>query len=160
MKQIHALVVAEDADNPGDPLYRLECPGVTDDCRAYEDCVADADEVAALDRAADDGDDTPTAHGVEHRHIDGMWMAATDHCLYATHPLLPDCGEYLTTTPGRYEVTCHYIGDGDIELLLSPVHACPPSGSNTMPCCGKTILSAATTDRITIHPELVTCNRG
>lgn len=38
-----------------------------------------------------------------------------------------------------------------------PVHACPPDGSSTMPCCGRTPFEVPPTDRMTVQPELVTC---
>lgn len=37
------------------------------------------------------------------------------------------------------------------------IHACPPKGSGTMPCCDRSPFEAPRTDRITSYSELVTC---
>lgn len=46
--------------------FDVTCPGVTDHCRAYTDCLADAAERAVLDFG-----DPPMVHGVLHMQIDG-----------------------------------------------------------------------------------------
>ena len=36
-------------------------------------------------------------------------------------------------------------------------HRCPPEGSGTMPCCGRTPFEVPRWHRMTLDPELVTC---
>jgi len=45
----------------------------------------------------------------------------------------------------------------DREATAETVHLCPHAGRSVMPCCGKLVLEAPRTDRITLDPELVTC---
>lgn len=115
----HILVVTADAEDPDPDLYEydVECPGVADDCRRYEDCLATADEVAALQSAADNGSEA-VAHGRKHLHIDGMWMAATDLCYVATHDGMPDAvaGRF---EPGRHPITWD-VGDGTELIVFAP----------------------------------------
>ena len=42
------------------------------------------------------------------------------------------------------------------EVVREVVHRCPIGRSGTMPCCGRTPFERLA-DRMTIHPELVTC---
>lgn len=37
------------------------------------------------------------------------------------------------------------------------VHAAPPIGTGTMPCCGKTPLEVSHDDHMTVHRDQVTC---
>lgn len=37
------------------------------------------------------------------------------------------------------------------------VHACPPGDAAVTPCCGRTPFELPRSDRITLHPTLVTC---
>lgn len=39
------------------------------------------------------------------------------------------------------------------------VHACPPAGSATMPCCGRTPFEVALSERMSADPSAVTCSR-
>jgi hypothetical protein len=43
------------------------------------------------------------------------------------------------------------------EKSAEVVHRCPPEGTSVMPCCGRTPFEVATTDRLTVHAEHVTC---
>lgn len=105
----HVLVVTADPDDPERLDYSVECPGVTDECRMYRDCLAGKAERSALDRAADDGEPL-VAHGKRHLKVDGAWMAETDHCYAQGHDGLPD------TAVDRFPVGRHPIewdtGDG------------------------------------------------
>jgi hypothetical protein len=116
----HFLIVAADPDNPGDEdlyEYEVECPGVTDACRRYEDCVPDDHERTLLEEAVDN-ETEPIAHGVKHLLLDGMWCAATDRCNVRDHDALPN------EVAGRFPVGRHAIdfdfGDAtEIEVFLS-----------------------------------------
>lgn len=110
----HILVVTVDPEDLDVIDCTVECPGVTDECREYRDCVADDAERAALVRADDDG--LPTvAHGQRHLMIDGMWMAETDFCYVQGHDGLPD--EVVDRfPPGRHPIE-HDVGDGT-ELFV------------------------------------------
>lgn len=46
------------------------------------------------------------------------------------------------------------------EFLTSPVHACPPGDSGTMPCCGRTPFEVPEWHRMTVDPALVTCGKA
>lgn len=43
------------------------------------------------------------------------------------------------------------------EHFAENVHACPPTGTTVMPCCGRTPLEVPRTDRMTAHRDQVTC---
>lgn len=50
------------------------------------------------------------------------------------------------------------IGLVESEAVASEtIHQCPPSGSTTMPCCGRTPFEVPSTDRMCTDPEQVTC---
>jgi len=108
----HFLIVTTDPDDPNDAdlfEYMVECPGVTDECRRYEDCVPNDAERELLDKAMDN-EAEPVAHGVKHLEIDGTWCAATNLCNVRDHDGLPDA------VTGRFTVGRHAIdwdfGDG------------------------------------------------
>lgn len=99
----HVLVVTADPDDPENLTYEIECPGVSDTCRQYLDCVAGDAEQVALEQAADD-DRPRMSHGKRHLKIDGTWMAETDFCYVQGHDRLPD------SVVGRFPVGRHPIG--------------------------------------------------
>jgi hypothetical protein len=97
--------------------YALECPGVTDQCRAWLDCV----EPGCAERrqvAADRGDDPVVVHGREHRFIDIGWAMKTDRCLYADSDHLSEVASALGLPAGRHLVDVDYRGDGEIDLIV------------------------------------------
>ena len=115
----HFLIVTADHEDPGDPdlfSYAVECPGVTDECRRYEDCVATDTERQLLEAAQDNGTE-PVTHGVKHLMIDAVWCAATQMCNVRDHDGLPDA------VAGRFPVGRHAIdwdfGDGT-EIAVYP----------------------------------------
>ncbi|MEU4399760.1 hypothetical protein [Micromonospora orduensis] len=114
----HVLVVTRPTE-PGviDPTYTIECPGVTDDCRSYEDCRPEQAEIDLLDDA---DDEAPVAHGVRHRHLNDLWMAATDQCYLATDADgVADAADELKLAPGRYPVKAIFDPDfGSVEELV------------------------------------------
>jgi hypothetical protein len=68
-------------------------------------------------------DDTES-HGVDHRHIDGMWMKPTENCYLQWLDCMPDAASDLATRadlgPGSYPVSFDYTGEGWYELELAP----------------------------------------
>jgi hypothetical protein len=115
--QPHILTVTETTYRDIDDVeieydYALTCPGVTDHCRAFVDCVANDDEREFLEDA-----DDPIAHGKKHIMIDALWMAATDDCLYVGHDNLPDEAARLGLPAGYHAVDVDYRGDGEINLI-------------------------------------------
>lgn len=124
MSKTHTLIITV---TPGaDPTevdhwqeFAVDCPGVTDACRAWQECQvagcpANAGNSNVLWEVSD------VSHGQEHRHINDAWMTATDRCYLLDADELPDVAETLATKPelppGRYEVV-HSFDDGAIEYL-------------------------------------------
>jgi hypothetical protein len=122
MTALHTLVVAEDPDYPGDRdayLFSVECPGVTDGCRAYVECQpcnSDSEISEALW-------DEPVRHGAEHVQIEDLgWSLATDQCFLLDNPDTRDLARPpLGAFPGRYAVVIKYDRYGDVEI--SPADA-------------------------------------
>jgi hypothetical protein len=120
----HFLIVTPDPRAPEETdyfTYAVECPGVTDKCRRYEDCSADNAERDLLEDALDADTQRPVAHGVKHLLIDETWCAATDLCNVRDHDGLPDAvaGRF---PPGRHAIDFDF-GDGT-EIA---VHASDPA---------------------------------
>jgi hypothetical protein len=116
----HFLIVTPDPNDPDDQdlfTYAVECPGVTDECRRYEDCVAGDAERELLEEAIDNGE-ALIAHGVNHLMIDGVWCAATNLCNVCDHDGLPDAAA------GRFPAGRHAIdydfGDGTEIAVYAP----------------------------------------
>jgi hypothetical protein len=117
----HYLVVEVDPEDGEALIYSVECGGVTDACRRYEDCIPDAAERSLLGEAAEE---KPVAHGKRHIMVDGAWCAETTACNVADHDGLGD------DVAGRFPVGRHLIdwdfGDGT-ELFIV---GCPASGDD------------------------------
>jgi hypothetical protein len=118
----HVLIVTADADGPTDTdlfAYEIECPGVTDSCRRYEDCSASEEEREELEAAEDAGQRPAVAHGKRHFMYDGVWCAETDCCNVAGHDNMPDdvAGRF---EPGRHPVDFDF-GDGT-EIAVFPLN--------------------------------------
>lgn len=112
MPNTHFLIVTPGADDPTDSdlfTYEIECPGVTDACRRYRDCVAGDAERKSLEDAVDN-ERPAVAHGARHLMFDGTWCAETQHCNVAGHDSLPDdvAGRFA---PGRHPIEFDF-GDG------------------------------------------------
>jgi hypothetical protein len=121
MTNAHILIVTPDRDDPTDEglfTYEIECPGVTDACRRYEDCSAGEDEREELEAAEDSGRRPAVAHGKRHFMFDGVWCAETDHCNVVGHDGLDNdvAGRF---TPGRHPVDFDF-GDGT-EIVILPL---------------------------------------
>lgn len=110
----------------GDGLtYKLECLGATPACMAYQECgPGDQCDPAALERAADDGDDEPVLHGVKHRLVSFGWGAETGTCWLLDDPDWPEPARELGLTPGVYQVI-HVYEDDEFYLLRVLERATP-----------------------------------
>lgn len=107
LERLHYLVVTPDPQDPQERdwfSYSVECPGVTEECRRWEDCVHNAVDVERLEEMADQGAPEPVLHGKRHRKIGGTWMAETDECYVARHDGLGDA------VAGYYSAGRHPIG--------------------------------------------------
>lgn len=92
----------------------IKCPGVTDACRAWEECD-DCENVSDYESLAE----TSFAHGQEHRYLDGRWMTPTSDCYIATYEDLPDAIDYLDIDgAGRYEVSFDFTEANYLKLDL------------------------------------------
>lgn len=99
--------------------YDLTCSGVTDACRAWEECMVCTPEDSVTVKEMADGGEDAEAHGKEHRVINGLWMTPTDNCFIACHENQGEAVAYLGSLPhGRYAVDGEDIGDGDLGLTL------------------------------------------
>ncbi len=102
----------------GDGLhYKLDCDGVTDACRAWQECDALGCTTDALDRAEEDGDDEPVAHGVAHKSLNIGWAVPLEECWLKSDPDWPEPARELGVGPGVYRVVHTYNRDGEFYTL-------------------------------------------
>lgn len=59
-----------------------------------------------------------------------------------------------SVAPGNRDEVDAFLG---LERTCEVTHACPPKGSEVMPCCDRTPFEVPLTDRMTLEPNLVTC---
>jgi hypothetical protein len=128
----HILIVKPDPDDPESLDYEVECPGVTDACREYRDCLANDSEQAALVRAMDDGQPI-VAHGKRHLNIEGTWMAETDFCYVQGHDGLPDAVDGYFPV-GRHAIGWDVGGGMDIEIYNIGCERCKATPAASV-CC-------------------------
>jgi hypothetical protein len=121
----HYLIVTADPEDPQERDfydYEVECPGVTDECRRWEQCVASTCTVA---REYQFDAREALGHGEHHRYINGMWMTPTEHCYVQGHDGLPDA------VAGYFELGRHPIGwdvgDGT-EIEVYPIRESVSAG--------------------------------
>lgn len=110
MAEPHVLVVENPEGDMARPWsYRVECPGVTDDCRAWAECRADAWPCNADRERVDVYDELCqtdwTAHGVDHQWAENRPWTPTGDSLVVVHPQAWDAADELELPgPGRYAV--------------------------------------------------------
>ncbi|RKR92851.1 hypothetical protein BDK92_7333 [Micromonospora pisi] len=114
----HFLVVTPDERDPQERdyfEYTVECPGVTDECRKWLECLPGTDGRAALENAYDNGDNEPIQHGLRHKKINHKWMAETTGCYLQDHDALGDAvAGYFAA--GRHPIGWD-VGDGtELEI--------------------------------------------
>lgn len=113
MSSEHILVVIANDDEPEYPDYRVECPGVTESCRAWREC-------GCPESASDDFWDIAEAHGVEHARIDGVWMVRSDRCFVVTADDMHEAAQDLGLPEGRWPIRFTVEDDGT-RLVLERV---------------------------------------
>lgn len=134
----HVVTIKHDAESHeydchDDCTATLTCPGVTDSCRCWWECTACWDARKGLDAdALDEYDDRLSeegeAHGVEHQHIDGMWMTPTDRCL--TSSLDTDADELVDALPDGDHLVDLDCQDGFVYVTaIKPTRDLPPAKS-------------------------------
>jgi hypothetical protein len=85
---------------------KVDCPGVVDSCRAWEECM----ECNALDLDSDAHEEleqTGVAHGQEHQTLECGWATRTEDCILAVHDELRDIVDDSfpgDVKPGVYQV--------------------------------------------------------
>ena len=113
MSAPHILTITHNAESHeydchDDCTATLTCPGVTDSCRCWWECatcheVTKSMDDDVLDEYDDQRAEAGEAHGVEHQHIDCMWMTPTDRCI--TQDLEHDAFEWISVlSEGAHEV--------------------------------------------------------
>jgi hypothetical protein len=112
----HVLVVFVDEADVHE--FAIECPGVTDACRAWLECVEKhctarqehaEDCRADCNRHNDSSEDEPVAHGRRHRYIGGAfvgWGTPSDDCYPVTCGQIVEAAYSIRTdwVRGRYPV--------------------------------------------------------
>lgn len=107
----HTLIVTTDPGT-GDLTYVIRCPGVTDDCRTYDECGIPGCDSDALTEADN------ISHGQEHHYNpEAGWLVATDQCLaeiQASMADVDDAAERLRLPgPGHYHVVPTWDSSGE-----------------------------------------------
>jgi hypothetical protein len=107
MSSGHTVTIKHDAESHEYDCHdaceaTVECSGVTDTCRVWWECdTCRAAKKDMTDERRDDYDeqlwDTSEAHGVEHQHIDCVWMTPGDSCL--VYELETDASDLVPTLP-------------------------------------------------------------
>lgn len=121
MSRIHILTVADGN------VYKFDCLGLDDTCRAWVECHDEECDVEELERQHyEDGEDRPVHHGTQHMRLPFGFGVETQECLVEL-----ESGEAVlefldvhvpsgASRSGSYLVTHEIDGDtGDIDFLLS-----------------------------------------
>lgn len=115
LKQLHRLLVTEDK---GTLFYQMLCPGITDSCRAYEEC--DCPQSKVSEEYGDtwiDFFEEKEVHGVIHKYIDGFWMRPLEVCFPSIDMYLAEAARDAgIRSPGEYLVKWRLI-DGPDEFI-------------------------------------------
>lgn len=112
-RKLHVLVVTKDCCNV---KYRIECPGVTDECAAETLCSN-----READAALDTGEEFGEAHGVRHRHFDPWgWVIPSGKCVVVEQAIsaADDLIDEKDLGAGRYPVDFEGNDDGGLRLYL------------------------------------------
>lgn len=120
MSRIHVLTVVDES------IYKVDCLGLDDNCRAYVECHDEECDFEELGRQHhEQGEDRPVLHGTQHVWLPGGFGIETQECLIEL-----DCGEAIdefldvnvpsgASRSGSYLVTHEIDGDtGGIDFLL------------------------------------------
>lgn len=112
----HTLIVAHDLGLPDAELtYRIDCGGVTEACRTWQECLESECDRKALEEAEFDGDDEPEAHGVVHRNVGNLgWLTEVPGCVLRLYDWI-DSARDLKLPVGSYPF--HPVWDYDGEYF-------------------------------------------
>lgn len=113
----HVLVVELDEMDVHE--FKIECPGVSDDCRAWLECSENGCTVGV----EDDIDNDVEAHGVRHHYVGGAhigWGTPTDTCWPATSGEIVEAAYAIRTDwiRGRYPICCD-LDEHEEHLVLT-----------------------------------------
>lgn len=111
---LHTLTVIE---VDGVLRYKIDCDGVTDACRMWQECLVEGCDQAVLDREEEDGGDEPVLHGMPHRRLDDGWSTPTGLCFLPLADAWPERAVELGLTPGEYRVRHVLEVDGGDYVL-------------------------------------------
>ena len=92
--------------------YAIECPGVTDACRAWWECreTHTEDDLYRME-------EEEPIHGVLHQLVAGMWSTPGTECFVQIADSVPEEGEYVSKgAPGRYLVDFDFGDPGEVYL--------------------------------------------
>ena len=113
----HIMVIV--SDEMGVLEYSIECPGITEDCRAWTRC---GQEPCAKLVEGDESLESFRLHGTDHLVLgetEPAAFVATDSCLLVTWPRLAYAGEGLGLVyPGRFPVDSERECDCCLGLVL------------------------------------------
>lgn len=118
----HTLTITETTEGGvTERSYTVDCPGVTDHCRALRLCEQPGCDLDDLEH------DEAEAHGQHHIWIDDAdgWYVPTTNCYLVDHDLLPDATESLGLPLGQHLVIPHFGGGYELELTVRPAHDIP-----------------------------------
>lgn len=117
---VHVLVIkpCEGCEEAGEPTcscepqqweVSIQCPGVTDACRTWWECMECAKAIAGgNDDLRDELGENGEAHGVEHRYLENGWSVPGPQCWGQECPDLYDAAVDLfkkgPIEPGEYRV--------------------------------------------------------
>lgn len=120
----HVMVVEPPLGEGFVPVVRIECPGVTDDCRAWDECMESGcrrPDDETLDRLSDE----QPVHGQVHVRISDLgWCVPTSNCWLQTTDASDEADGL---DPGRY-VFDWRCEDGEY-LVLSNVARLDAAGA-------------------------------
>lgn len=121
--QPHILVITGDPTQPSRKWdYAIECPGVTDECRVYNECIGCRQN---REPAGKQIGGRREIHGVEHTWTTFGWATPSDDCLGTLEDMPWEVGTDLVSNeclphPGRYAARWTQAGGsavGDLELV-------------------------------------------
>lgn len=118
----HILVIAPPIAEGHYPRVTVECPGVTDSCRAWDECMEAGcrdPEDDVLDKLCNE----EPVHGVVHERIGGVgWCTPTERCWPQTTDVA-EALEGMEPPPGRY--TFRWSVEDDEYIVVHDLQPAP-----------------------------------
>jgi hypothetical protein len=100
--------------------WSVTCPGVTDECRCWWECMDCNRDPEARDALAN-GDGM--AHGVEHRLMAAGWSTWSDQCAISWVEEVGTAVQELEPAPGSYEIEVDWDDPPGVALTRVTVAA-------------------------------------